>query len=87
MARQRIPYDCTCGSIGKCIGGNRRKDGTLMRRVKCQDCGRAWQVTVTQPMDKTPGRRNGLWMHWRGYWYSPGEQARIRESARMGSLL
>lgn len=88
MTRRRLTSKCTCGGEGWVRGGNRLKDGTRKRAFKCQQCGRAWSSHVYElSPSNTTARFNGLTMHWRGYWYSVGEQVRIRESARMGGLL
>ena len=89
MARRRFPAVCVkCGGAGLSNGVKTLKDGTRKRRHKCEVCGHHWLVIISLPPVKMGRARfNGLTMCWRGYWYSYGEQARIRESARMGGLL
>ena len=79
--RRLPPVTCDkCGGAGCHNGVKKLKDGTRKRRYKCETCGNHWQVVISlPPVDMTSARYNGLWMFWRGYWYSPGEQARIRE--------
>ena len=78
--RRRITYKCTCGGEGWITGGKRLVDGMRKRTIRCQRCKRTWTVdSYRLPKASSTARHNGLWMLWRGYWYSPRKQARIRE--------
>ena len=80
----RIKHTCeSCGAAALTNGVKTLIDGTRKRRVRCFECGYRWSYVISGPRPpverKTSARFNGLWMFWRGYWYSPAEQARIRE--------
>ena len=78
---KRILATCDkCGGASRSDGVKKLKDGTRKRRRKCEKCGNHWQIVISQPLpSKQSAKYNGLWMLWRGYWYSPGEHARIRK--------
>jgi transposase-like protein len=84
---KRISDTCTCGTEAYTNGIKTLRDGTRKRRFKCRGCGEHWMVVLSGPGAQSKprtARYSGLWMHWRGYRYSPEEQARIRESVQMG---
>lgn len=85
MAKRKLTF-CACGARAHTAGMKTLLDGTKKRRYQCRQCSDRWMVVVGRPKppeEEQTVRRNGLWMHWRGYWYSYEEQARIRESVQM----